>query len=625
MPRLRTLLVACLLTLGGAEQVRAQAPVAYRLSFPEREHRLMQVEVTFAELPAGPLQLRLSRTSPGRYALHEFGKNVFDVRVTDGAGRELTVTRPNVYQWDVADHAGTVQVTYKIFGDRIDGTYLAIDASHAHINMPAALMWARGLERRAATVRFEPPPGSSWRVATQLLSGTDGFSFSAPNLQYLMDSPAELSAYALRTFTVNDESRTPVFRVAVHHTGTDADLDSFARGVESIVREARHIFGEYPAYEGNTYTFIADYLPWADGDGMEHRNSTILTSASSIRANRIDLLDTVAHEFFHSWNVERIRPASLEPFNFEETNMSGELWLAEGFTSYFGPLLMKRTDLIGVREFAQEMGRALNVVLTSPGRQLRSLVEMSRFAPFVDAATSMDRTVFDNTFISYYTWGEAVGLGLDLTLRDRTNNKASLDVFMRTMWERFGRSASPAAGVVERPYTLDDVKSVLGQVAGDAAFAGEFFAKYIEGREVVDYAPLLARAGLLWRPVAPGRAYLGDVRLQASTGGARVMAAVPFGSPAYRAGIDRDDVIVSVGGTLVSSPEDVVRVVGGRKPGESVPVVFERRGTRVTGTLALVEDPRHEVVPAEDAGQVLTAAQRQFRDAWLSSAARNAF
>ncbi len=123
---------------------------------------------------------------------------------------------------------------------------------------------------------------------------------------------------------------------------------------------------------------------------------------------------------------------------------------------------------------------------------------------------------------------------------------------MRTLWERFGRTNTPVAGVVERPYTLDDVKSVLGQVSGDPAFAADFFARYIEGRELVDYAPLLARAGLLWRPVAAGRASIGDVRLQMGSGGARVAAAVPFGSPAYQAGLDRDDVIVSIGGTLVS-------------------------------------------------------------------------
>ena len=106
---------------------------------------------------------------------------------------------------------------------------------------------------------------------------------------------------------------------------------------QAIVREARHVFGEYPPFEGNTYTFIADYLPWANGDGMEHRNSTILTSSSSMRTSRLDLLDTIAHEFFHSWNVERIRPQSLEPFNLDDANISGELWLAEGVHQLLRP------------------------------------------------------------------------------------------------------------------------------------------------------------------------------------------------------------------------------------------------------------------------------------------------
>ncbi len=611
--------------VSAAADVLAQAPVEYRLSFPEREHRLLDVEVTFREVPPGPLQLRMSRSSPGRYALHEFAKNVFDVRVVDDGGRSLTMSRPNVHQWDVSDHAGTVRVSYKVYGDRVDGTYLSIDSTHAHVNMPAALMWARGLESRAATVRFEPPAGASWRVATQLLAGADPYTFSAPNLQYLMDSPTELSAFALRTFTVNDESRVPVFRVAVHHAGTDAELDSLARGIEAIVREARHVFGEYPAFETNTYTFIADYLPWADGDGMEHRNSTVITSSSSIGANRTDLLDTAAHEFFHAWNVERIRPASLEPFDFEEANVSDELWLAEGFTSYYGALLMMRTEHTSLRAFATEMARAVNIVATSPGRRLRSLVEMSRFAPFVDAATSIDRTSFDNTFVSYYTWGEAVGLALDLALRDGSDGRVSLDSFMRALWERYGRSSGRNAGIVERPYTLADVKSVLAEVAGDPAFAADFFARYIEGREVIDYGPLFARAGLIWRPVSPGRAYAGALRFQDGRDGVRVAAAVPFGSPAYAAGLDRDDLIVSIAGTSVSAAADVERAIASRKPGERVSVVFERRGARVTSTLPLIEDPRRELIPAEEAGQPLTEAQKRFREGWLSSRARNNF
>ena len=241
---------------------------------------------------------------------------------------------------------------------------------------------ARGFERRPVTIRFERPTGTSWRVATQLTPGSDPQAFTAPNLQYLMDSPSEFGSFTLRSFTAPDDRRTPVFRVAVHHTGTDAEVDGLVRDVETIVREARHVFGEYPPFEGNTYTFIADYLPWAHGDGMEHRNSTILTSPSSIQADRLDLIDTIAHEFFHTWNVERIRPKSLEPFNFEEANMSGELWLAEGFTSYYGPLTLKRAGLLNLRSFLRTMDEAIEKIATSPARQIRTAVEMSRLAPF---------------------------------------------------------------------------------------------------------------------------------------------------------------------------------------------------------------------------------------------------
>ena len=149
------------------------------------------------------------------------------------------------------------------------------------------------------------------------------------------------------------------FRIALHHDGTDAEADAFARDVERIVREAMAVFGEFPQYENNTYTFLADYLPWASGDGMEHRNSTVLSSAGALRnpGQRSGLLGTVAHEFFHSWNMERIRSRDLEPFNFEEADVSGELWLGEGFTSYYDDLIMRRTGLIAARDDARELGR----------------------------------------------------------------------------------------------------------------------------------------------------------------------------------------------------------------------------------------------------------------------------
>jgi predicted metalloprotease with PDZ domain len=623
--RVRTAVLALFLAPAAPLPSFAQAPVEYRLSFAEAEHRLMDVEVRFRDIPAGPLELRMSRSSPGRYALHEFAKNVFAVRVTSDEGVPLPVARPNPYQWTVTAHTGQVRVAYRVFGDRVDGTYLGIDSTHAHINMPAALMWARGFELRPATLTFDLPSGAGWRVGTQLFPGPGPATYTAPNLYYLMDSPTELSAFGERTFTISDAPGEPRIRLVVHHTGTDAELDAFAAAVERIVREARHVFGEYPAFEGNTYTFIADYLPWANGDGMEHRNSTVLTSAGSLRSNRSGLLDTVAHEFFHGWNVERIRPRSLEPFDLDNANMSGELWLAEGFTNYYGPLISLRAGVSGIPDFVGELSHVVNALLTNPGRALHSAEEMSRLAPFVDAATSIDRTAFANTFLSYYTFGQAIGLGLDLSLRARSNGAVTLDHFMRALWLAHGKPGGTVPGTVDRPYTMTDLEAALASASGDPAFARDFFARYIQGREAVDYATLLARAGLLLRRVSPGRAFAGDIQLRDVQGRPRVADAVPFGSPAYAAGLDRDDVILAVAGKETSSAVDVEQAIRAARPGDQVPIVFERRGARVGSTLRLVEDPHVEVVRFEDAGRALTADQRQFRDAWLGSAAGRRF
>ena len=178
----------------------------------------MQVEATFPDLAAGTLELRMSRASPGRYSLHDFAKNVYDVHAFAGDGRELPITRPDPYGWNVSDHGGSVKVTYKIYGDVVDGTYLAVDTTHAHINMPAAVMWARGLDDRPATLTFAPPTGTRWQIATQLYPGATAFEVTAPNLQYLMDSPVELGPVSIRQFTVGPRT----FRVAVHHLGARA-------------------------------------------------------------------------------------------------------------------------------------------------------------------------------------------------------------------------------------------------------------------------------------------------------------------------------------------------------------------------------------------------------------------
>ncbi len=602
----------------------AQAPVTYRVSFPAPEHHYAQIEVTFPNLPAGTLEARMSRSSPGRYALHEYAKNVFELQAFDGKGKVLPATRPNPYQWDIAGHDGTVRIVYKIYGDHVDGTYLGIDPTHAHMNMPATLMWARGLDQRAVRITFDPPKNLGWVAASQLFPTADAWTFTAPNLQYLMDSPTELSAQTIRTFKVRGaDGKEATIRAAIHHDAGDAEVNAYVAGAEKIVKEHGAVYGEFPEFEPGYYTFLGDYVPWGGGDGMEHRNSTVVAAPVSLRTPGMvaDVLDTVSHEFFHAWNVERIRPKTLEPFNFEEANISGELWLAEGFTQYYGTLVMGRTGLSTREETAAGLARAAIAVINNPGRQFRSAVQMSQMAPFTDAARSVDRTNFSTTFISYYTYGSAVALALDLSLRDRSNGKISLDDYMQAMWRVHGKPGGPQPGLVAKPYTLADARARLAEVSGDRAFADAFFDKYIEGREVADYARLLLRAGYVLRKRNANGAWIGPANLVDGSG--TINNLMPWGSPAFDAGLDQGDVIVDVEGKAMAAGV-LQAALKTRKPGDRLTITYKRRGGATgTTTITLKEDPGLEVVTVESTGGTLTPDQKTFRDAWLGSKVKN--
>jgi predicted metalloprotease with PDZ domain len=621
----RVFAIVVLVFLCAPAWAQSQA-IEYKLSFPAPQHRWMQVEARFPNVPAGPLQLRMARSSPGRYALHEFAKNVFDVAIVNGKGEPLAATRPDNHEWDVANHDGTVVVTYKVYGDRTDGTYLGVDDMHAHINIPAALMFARGWFDRPARITFVEPAGKNWKVATQLFPTPDPLVFTAPNLDYMMDSPTDFSNFMLRQFTVDDGQKRngppPTFRIALTHEGTEAEADAFAKDVERIVREELAVWGEFPNYETNTYTFLSVYLPWANGDGMEHRNSTSLTNSGALRSpqQRANIIGTVAHEFFHNWNMERVRSKGIEPFDFERADMSDDLWLGEGFTNYFDGLVQTRAGFTNLDGYCAEIANVVNQVTLSPGRMFRNAVDMSRLAPFTDAAVSIDRTAWPNLFISYYTYGQAIGLGLDLSLRDRSNGKVTADDYMRALWARFGKPGQKEPGRVATPYTIDGLKETLASVSGDRAFANDFFAKYIEGKDVVDYAKLLARAGLIMRKQVQGRPFVGRVPLSPSGSALKVGSLVPWESALYKAGVAQDDQLIELDGTSLTSMGAWDATLGRHKPGDKLPLKFVRRsGETVNTTITLDEDPRIEVVPVEKTGGTLTEDQKRFREAWLSS------
>ena len=602
-----------------ATRATATAPVVYDIRFPNRVHREAEVSVRFSGVPDGPLRVRMARSSPGRYALHEFAKNVYAVKAVNSAGRALTVTRRSPHEWAVTGHTGVVIFSYTLYADRADGTYAGIDETRAHLNIPATFAWSPQLATRPIMVTFHRPD-PAWKIATQLQPTNDAETFRAPNLQYFMDSPTHLGVLDIREWQVASGGRTQTMRLAVDHTGTSAQVSEYTDLTKRVVNEMAAVFGELPAFDFGTYTFVACYRSNCAGDGMEHRNSTSVTSSSSLAENQMGLLGTVSHEFFHAWNVERIRPRSLEPFDFTEANMSGELWLAEGFTSYYGDLVLARSAILTPRQYAQGLTGAVNTLTTSPARAFSGAVGMAQQAPFVDAAVAIDPNNRSNTFISYYTYGEAVGLALDLLLRGRTP-AVTLDDFMREMWRRHGKLQT-AALAPARTYTLADAQSALAAVTKDSVFARSFFTRYVVGSALPDYPALLAQAGFLVRPAHAGRAWMGDTRLSALDGEVIVAGPTSIGSPMYEVGMAAGDRITRVGDRAITTAPELQQAIDATKPGEQVRLTWIGRGGEKSATMTLREDPNVEVVTFEEAARTPTAAQLAFRTSWVGSRIR---
>jgi predicted metalloprotease with PDZ domain len=278
---------------------------------------------------------------------------------------------------------------------------------------------------------------------------------------------------------------------------------------------------------------------------------------------------------------------------------------------------MQRAALENIEQLASRFGHTLDAVLRSPAR-MRSAEEMSGSHSSSIRRRGAIRPT-SRIRICHYTWGAAIGLGLDLSLRARTEHKVTLDDYMRRLWQDFGLPNGPVEGRVAKPYTMQDLRDALSVVSGDRSFANEFFDRYIQGREVVDYQPLLARAGLVLRKSRSGRAWAGPLTLDFGNGPARVSEPTIEDTPVHTAGLDRGDEILSLDGTAISGPGSVEAAVDRRRPGDEVRLSIRRRGVAQTLTVILVEDPRLQLVPAETTGRALTAAERAFRQAWLGS------
>lgn len=580
----------------------------YEISFENAVHHETVVKGTFPELEIDTVTFRMSRSSPGRYALHEFAKNVYSFKATDNKGNILEVLRPDPYSWNVIGHDGTIKISYTLFANRGGGTYSQVDETHAHLNIPATFMYAPTLKDRKIEVDFKIREDLGWKVATQLplVSGT---TYSAPNLYYFMDSPTEISNHSVREFQVDNHGKTQTIRFVLHHNGTEEELDSYFENVKKTVLAEKEVYGELPDFDYGTYTFLACYIPNASGDGMEHRNSTILTSTRSLANGGMEgNIGTVSHEFFHAWNVERIRPKSLEPFNFEETNMSGALWFAEGFTSYYTNLILCRAGIISAEKYVEGISGTFNYVWNSPARQFFNPIEMSYQAPFVDAATSVDPVNRENTFISYYSYGSILGIALDLSLREE---KLNLDDFMKLVWKQYGKT--------EKPYVIENLQQVLAEYAG-SDFASTFFNKYIYKSEMPDYSSLLNSVGVTLKQNSEVPYFGAAVSLDGD-GHGEIQSNPKMGTPAYDAGLDKGDIITNINGSGFPDGQQFSTYIQKLKVGDTLKLSFNRFGVERKTNVILKANPDYRLLLTEKEGDKPSKKQLRQRADWLKTVA----
>ena len=573
----------------------AQVLSSYTISFENAVHHEAFVEASFSKLKRDEVTFRMSRTSPGRYALHEFMKNIYDVKVTDSKGNVLEATRPDPYSWRVKEHDGTINVSYRLFANRGDGTYSQIDETHAHLNIPATFIYVPSLKNAGFEVTFKTREDLNWKVATQLNLINDT-TYYAPNLQYFMDSPTEISNFSKRSLDVDGQT----INFVLHHNGTEAELNTYFENVKKVVLQEKVVFGELPMFDYGNYTFLACYIPNASGDGMEHRNSTILTNTRSLANGGMQgNIGTVSHEFFHSWNVERIRPDSLEPFNFNEANMSGELWFAEGFTSYYTTLILCRAGIVSRGNYINGITETFNYVWNSPGRTFFNPIEMSYQAPFVDAARSVDPVNRSNTFISYYSYGSMLGLALDLSLRE---NGLHLDDYMKLVWETYGKQ--------EKPYSVKDLHNSLNKYAGDD-FGNHFFNNFIYNSKMPEMKRLLNNVGVLLTQEKTNIAFGASVKNGIITDN------TTMGLSAYNAGLESGDKIIKVNDRLLDGSADFDAVINTFKPNDIINIVYERFGETKKTSVTLLASHAYSLNLFEVNNLTLDKKQKALREAWL--------
>ncbi len=609
----RFLIVAAALCAGVRASALPHPPAAplqlqYTLRLGRPTTHLLEVEILIGRITEPSLDLVMPAWAPGRYAIYDFAKNVQEFSPRDAQGAALAWEKIDKQTWrvDTSKVGGTMNVRYRVFANDLSGSFSQFDASHAIVNGASVFMYIEGLKPDPLILDVDAP--ANWQVIGGFSSSTAQRNFQVPNYDRLVDTPIEVSPDC-KIEEFQEQGKT--FRVAVHSHDTDDDARAkLVAGVKKIVQAE---MAGMPLPDFQEYTFFFHFAPDITmGDGMEHLNSTDIIVRGSLETAVPDALETAAHEFFHLWNVKRLRPAALGPFDYTRENYTHSLWFAEGATSYCAYLALLRSGLWTREEFLKHLADEIRTLEQEPGRSLMSAESSSFNAWFYDRSPQMQETNFSNATISYYNKGALLGMLLDLEIRAHTQGRKSLQDVLVEMYHKFYESPAASYYGPGRGYHEADILAAVNAVAGSDFTS--FFERYIRGTEPLPYAETFKLAGMELRTsvAASTPPDLGAL-VRPEDMGARIVAVRPGGA-ADRAGLSRDDLLISVDDQSLATEElqDRLKIY---PFGAKVPFAVARHGQREIIMVTLDPPPANVYSLQELAGA--TPVQASIKEAWL--------
>lgn len=556
-------------------EIRVDDPsmIQYTLRFPGHKNHYIDVEGVFP-VTDNTLELSMAVWTPGSYKVREYSRHVEDIRAMTPAGKTLDIVKASKNRWrvqtgDETGDARRVAVRYRVYGRELTVRTNYIDDAMAMLNGAPTFLTTTDGKPRPFDITLELPAG--WTDSVTALdphpSGTP-HRYLAADYDTVVDSPIIAGTPTLHKFDVQGIPHV----LANVGEGDVWDGPRSAKDVETLTRAHIEFWGEIP-YRRYYYLNVL----WEAGGGLEHKQSTLMLASrfdTRERKRYERWLGLVSHEFFHTWNIKRMRPSTLGPFDYETENYTHSLWIAEGITSYYDVLMLRRAGLIDDEAYLELLSEEIRILQTRPGRAVQSLTDSS-FDAWIKYYRPNENSA--NTSISYYNKGALVAFFLDIEIREATQNARTLDDVLRLMYKRYSG---------DKGFTPDDFRATVAEVAGKSL--ASFFTRYVDGTDELDYGRALSFYGLRFEDEDDDEepyGYLGAI-----TDSHGNITKVLRDTPAYNAGLEYHDELIAIGDYRVPGDGLTDRLKRYR-PGEDISVLVARRGRLHRLTVTLTEPP----------------------------------